>query len=219
MKRRRPPGRLATELPGPSTRWCPRGHGEYRPGFTTCAECEAELVEEKPREDETGSPRRALAASRPVFSPFCPRCGARFLLDMRGEWFETSQRCSQCGVAVLEHLPPLAPTSAEVGYRLAELTLVERTAVTAELIERRLPFRWEEDLVLFVPEAAEEVVDRLVDEVAGEVADDAADDVADDVADAVADAVAAAVADPVAADDAADPVVAAAVVDDEGDLA
>lgn len=39
--------------------FCPRCGAEYRPGFTTCAECLVPLVERPPRDDrETGSARR-----------------------------------------------------------------------------------------------------------------------------------------------------------------
>jgi len=110
---------------------------------------------------------------RPVFRSHCPRCGTRFPLEGRGEWFETSARCAECGVAVIEDTTPLAPGGAELAYTLDGLALVERTAVTADLIELRVPFRWEDDLVLVVPTIAEDLMDRLVDDVSATGDDDA----------------------------------------------
>lgn len=84
-----------------------------------------------------------------------------------GEWFETSDRCAECGVAAVDDALALPPTDAEVAYTLSDLSLVERTAVTAGLIEQRVPFRWEDDLVLVVPPTAEAFVDRLIEDVSG----------------------------------------------------
>ncbi len=91
-----------------------------------------------------------------------------FPQEFRGEWFETSQRCRECGVAVLEDSAPLAPIDDEVAYTCDGLTLLERTAVTADLMERRIPFRWEDGLVLVVTASAEDHVDRVLDDVLGD---------------------------------------------------
>ncbi len=66
---------------------------------------------------------------------------------------------------MLEDVPPLAPAAGEIAYALAGLTLIERTAVTADLFDLHVRFRWEDDLVIVVPATAEDFVDRLLDEV------------------------------------------------------
>ncbi len=99
------------------------------------------------------------------FRTHCPRCGTRFPTVFRGEWFETGLRCGECGVAVQSCSPPLAVSGDEVAYALSGLALMERVAVTADLIEARIPFRWEDGHVLVVPAAVEAHVDRLVDDV------------------------------------------------------
>lgn len=117
--------------------------------------------------------RRDRLAGRPAFRSCCPRCGVPFPQVMRGEWFETSLRCTECGVAVREDSPPLAPSPDDIGYALGEFSILERTAITADLIELRIPFRWENGLVLVVAKDLEEYVDRLIDDV---TADDAEGD-------------------------------------------
>ncbi len=71
-------------------------------------------------------------------------------------------------MAVLEDSPPLAPTDDEVAYNCDGLALLERTTVTADLIELGSPFRWEAGLVLVVPASAEDHVDRVLDDVLGD---------------------------------------------------
>ena len=148
--------------------WCPRCRAEYRPGYDTCADCGVALVEEEPPAPVASAADAPAFRLRPdAFHRHCPRCGAPFPQLFLGEWFETSQRCAECGVAAVDDALGLAPSDAEVAYTLGELTLVERTAVTAELVDREVPYRWEDELVLVVPPTAEALVDRLVDEVSG----------------------------------------------------
>ena len=51
---------------------------------------------------------------------------------------------------------------------MSRLSLIERTAATADMIELSVPFRWEHGLVLVVPASAKEYMDRLIDEVTAE---------------------------------------------------
>jgi len=112
-------------------------------------------------------------SSRPGFRTCCPRCGAPFPIVVRGEWLETSPRCAECGVAVRDDSPQLAPSDWEIAYDLSELPLIVRTAITADMIEVRVPFRWDDALVLVVPPSAEDYMDQLIDDV---TADDPAAD-------------------------------------------
>ena len=97
---------------------------------------------------------------------YCPRCGAPFREDFKGDWFESSVRCTECALTVSE--PPLMLAKAsgeeEVDYDLGEWEVGERSAATAALLEVDIPYRWEPDLVLVVPAVAEEEVDLLLDE-------------------------------------------------------
>ncbi|HJV08391.1 MAG TPA: hypothetical protein VJ653_01885 [Acidimicrobiales bacterium] len=97
---------------------------------------------------------------------YCPRCGAQFGEDFKGEWFESNLRCPDCSLAVTE--PPLMLAQGndedEVDYDLGEWQVGERSAATAALNEVDIPYRWESDLILVVPAVAEEEVDRLLDE-------------------------------------------------------
>jgi hypothetical protein len=96
---------------------------------------------------------------------FCPRCGAPLSTEFRGEWFVTREQCADCGVA-LEHAPAmLLPSDDEVEYGLDEWPADERAAVTAALADLDAPYRWEPNLVLVVPSAAESDVDRLLDDI------------------------------------------------------
>ena len=94
---------------------------------------------------------------------FCPRCGAELASEFRGAAFETSQKCSDCGVAAD---PPaqLAPSEAEVTYGLDEWPTGDRVTLTGALAEDGIPYRWEAGVVLAVPEAVEEVVDGILDD-------------------------------------------------------
>ena len=97
---------------------------------------------------------------------YCPRCGAAFREDFKGDWFESSVRCAECALTVSE--PPLMLAKAggeeEVDYDLGDWEVGERSAATAALLEVDIPYRWEPDLVLVVPAVAEEEVDLLLDE-------------------------------------------------------
>lgn len=97
---------------------------------------------------------------------YCPRCGAPFVEDFKGDWFESSVRCADCALMVTE--PPLmlakGSDEEEVDYDLAEWHVGERSSATAALLEADIPYRWEADLVLVVPAVAEDEVDLLLDE-------------------------------------------------------
>jgi len=97
---------------------------------------------------------------------YCPRCGARFPEELRGELLESTRRCVDC--AVLVNDPPLMLAKGndedEVDYDLGEWLVVERSAATTALSEVDIPYRWEQDLVLVVPAVAEEEVDLILDE-------------------------------------------------------
>jgi hypothetical protein len=96
---------------------------------------------------------------------YCPRCGTPYREVALGEWFETDQRCVECGLAVAEAPLMLAVGSAEdeVQYDLAEWEMAERISATTALLDVDIPYRWEPDLVLAVPAVAEAEVDRLLD--------------------------------------------------------
>jgi hypothetical protein len=129
-------------------------------------------VNEAPRTwgDGAGEVRRAREAPAPArrtppFSPFCLRCGARFPTAVRGEWLETGSACVECGIALRSASPLLPITGEDIAYHLGRLTVAERAAVTADLIELRIPYRWEDALMLVVAPAHEAHVDELLDEI------------------------------------------------------
>jgi hypothetical protein len=97
---------------------------------------------------------------------YCPRCGAPFREDFKGDWLGSSVRCTECALTVTE--PPLMLAKGndedEVDYDLGEWQVGERSAATAALLEAEIPYRWEENLVLAVPAVAEDEVDLLLDE-------------------------------------------------------
>ena len=94
---------------------------------------------------------------------FCPRCGVELPVQFRGEWFSTNPRCLDCGVALADTPPMLAPSEEELQYGLDEWPLPDRVALTIALAADGIPYRWEPDIVLVVPEVAEEEVDVLLD--------------------------------------------------------
>ena len=94
---------------------------------------------------------------------FCPRCGVELPVQFRGEWFSTNPRCLDCGVALAETPPMLAPSEEELQYGLDEWPVPDRVALTIALAADGIPYRWERDIVLVVPEVAEEEVDVLLD--------------------------------------------------------
>jgi hypothetical protein len=97
---------------------------------------------------------------------YCPRCGAPFPEEIRGEMVESARRCPDCGVMVTD--PPLMLAKGndedEVDYDLGDWMVAERTAATAALTEVEIPYRWEKELVLVVPAVTEDEVDLLLDE-------------------------------------------------------
>ena len=97
---------------------------------------------------------------------YCPRCGTPFREDVKGEWFENSVRCADCGLTLTDPPAMLARVSTEdeVEYDLVEWEMTERSAATAALVEAEIPYRWEAELVLVVPAVAEDEVDVLLDE-------------------------------------------------------
>lgn len=102
----------------------------------------------------------------------CPRCGTPFREEVKGEWFENSVRCADCGVTLTDPPATLARgnTEDEVEYDLVEWEMTERSAATAALVEAEIPYRWEAELVLVVPAVAEDEVDLLLDEL-GDIED------------------------------------------------
>jgi hypothetical protein len=100
---------------------------------------------------------------------FCPRCGAELHELLKGEWFESPVRCSDCGLAVAE--PPLllarGPAEEEVDYSLLDWEMPDRALATRALAEVDIPYRWEPQFVLVVPVVAEEEVDQLFEDLAG----------------------------------------------------
>jgi hypothetical protein len=95
---------------------------------------------------------------------FCPRCGAPLSTEMRGEWFNTKDQCTDCGVAVLNVPLILKPSADDVRYALDEWPPPDRAAITATLQELDAPYRWEPGLILVVPAAAETDLDQLLND-------------------------------------------------------
>ncbi|HVM39502.1 MAG TPA: hypothetical protein VM618_01845 [Acidimicrobiia bacterium] len=94
---------------------------------------------------------------------WCPRCGAHLPTEFKGQWFETSPRCRQCGVAV-EAPAMLAPSEGEMTFSLADRDPSERAGVTALLQEDGIPYRWEAGFDLVVPGTAAMAAKRAMDE-------------------------------------------------------
>jgi hypothetical protein len=99
---------------------------------------------------------------------FCPRCGALFAPDVNMEFSTTQALCVECGLS-LEDPPELLPPSEvdddQIAYDLAEWPPEDRTIATADLVEARIPYRWEDNIVLVVPAGSEEQVDAILDEI------------------------------------------------------
>jgi hypothetical protein len=99
---------------------------------------------------------------------FCPRCGAELHEMLKGEWFESPVRCTDCGLSVAD--PPLmlarGPADDEVEYSLDDWPVPERAMAVRALVEVDIPYRWEPGLVLVVPTVAEEEVDQLFEDLA-----------------------------------------------------
>lgn len=98
---------------------------------------------------------------------FCSRCGSVLPIQGFGEWFSTSPRCADCGMAAAADADLLAASDSEVEYDLGDWSAADRGAVTAALSAADVPYRWEADLVLAVPAAAERQADSLVDDIEG----------------------------------------------------
>lgn len=97
------------------------------------------------------------------------------MLEFKGRWWETSRRCSECGVAI-DRVPMLPPSTDECGYALEDSPVEDRVATTADLTETGIPYRWEHGYVLVVPGTAEERVAGLLDEVSQDSSDSRATD-------------------------------------------
>ena len=97
---------------------------------------------------------------------YCPRCGTPFREEVRGDWFESSVRCSDCALTVTDAPLMLArgTDEDEVQYDLTEWEMPERSAATTAILEVDIPYRWEADYVLVIPAVAEDEVDLLLDE-------------------------------------------------------
>jgi hypothetical protein len=104
---------------------------------------------------------------RPPPNGLCPRCGAPFPVEFKGEWWESGRRCAECGVGTAAE-GFLVPSDDEVAHALGTWALTDRSAVTAALVELDIAYRWEPGLVLVVPAAADDHVAGLLDEVAGD---------------------------------------------------
>jgi hypothetical protein len=99
---------------------------------------------------------------------FCPRCGAHFAPDVNMEFSTTQVLCHECGLSLEDPPELLAPSGNDddqIAYDLVEWPAEDRTIATADLVELGIPYRWEENVVLIVPAAAEEQVDAILDEI------------------------------------------------------
>jgi hypothetical protein len=99
---------------------------------------------------------------------FCPRCGAVFAPDVNMEFATTQVLCVECGLSMEDPPEMLAPSDNDddqIAYDLVEWPPEDRTIATGDLVELNLPYRWEDNLVLIVPAAAEEQVDAILDEI------------------------------------------------------
>ena len=99
---------------------------------------------------------------------FCPRCGAVFAPDVNMEFSTTQVLCVECGLSLEDPPEMLAPSDNDddqIAYDLVEWPPEDRTIATADLVELGIPYRWEDNIVLIVPAAAEEQVDGILDEI------------------------------------------------------
>ena len=99
---------------------------------------------------------------------FCPRCGAVFAPDVNMEFSTTQVLCVECGLSLEDPPQMLAPSANDddqIAYDLVEWPPEDRTIATADLVELNIPYRWEDNIVLIVPAAAEEQVDGILDEI------------------------------------------------------
>jgi hypothetical protein len=99
---------------------------------------------------------------------FCPRCGALFAPDVNMEFSTTQVLCVECGLSLEDPPEMLAPSDVDddqIAYDLAEWPAGDRAIATADLVELGIPYRWDDNVVLVVPAAAEEQVDAILDEI------------------------------------------------------
>ena len=98
----------------------------------------------------------------------CPRCGAELPLELHAPGYaRIAPQCRDCRLVVEDPPPMLAPgdDDDELEYELDEWAVADRGAVTAALVERELPYRWEPGLALVVRVTDEELVDSLLDDI------------------------------------------------------
>ncbi len=99
---------------------------------------------------------------------FCPRCGAQFAPDVNIEFASSQVLCVECGLSMEDPPDLLEPSDYDddqIAYDLVEWPPEDRTVATADLVELGIPYRWEDNVVLVVPAAAEELVDAILDEI------------------------------------------------------
>jgi len=63
--------------------YCPVCRDEFRPGFTRCANCDVDLVEQLPSGETASPPGRAPQRQAPAFVPMVEYCGFVSLDDAR----------------------------------------------------------------------------------------------------------------------------------------
>jgi hypothetical protein len=91
-----------------------------------------------------------------------------FAPDVNMEFATTAVLCVECGLSMEgppEMLAPSANDDDQIAYDLAEWPPEDRTIATADLVELGISYRWEDNVVLIVPAAAEEQVDAILDEI------------------------------------------------------
>jgi hypothetical protein len=91
-----------------------------------------------------------------------------FAPDVNMEFSTTAVLCVECGLSMEDPPDMLAPSADDddqIAYDLVEWPAEDRTIATADLVELGIPYRWEDNLVLIVPAAAEEQVDAILDEI------------------------------------------------------
>lgn len=95
---------------------------------------------------------------------FCGFCGAEQASTVPAVMYGSSDtRCQDCGLAITSEVPELAPSDEEMTYELAPWSTADRLALRNVLVERDVPFRWEEDLVLAVHENDVVLVEEILD--------------------------------------------------------
>jgi hypothetical protein len=80
----------------------------------------------------------------------CPSCGAQYLA--------AATMCASCGTILAADLH-LDPSEDEVGYDLSDWSADERAQLSAALLEERVVWRWEDDVVVVRP--AEALIDEI----------------------------------------------------------